>query len=225
MNRSDLRTEVIGITNRSDKTTLINNAINLALEDLYNRHDWFEARSQTDTVIAAGDYSVSLPSANARLLEARVLDVSDERSVKLDIRHKNAIIDRYPYPETMTQSWPRLGYTEGGSLFFYPPADDAYTIRMTSIAPQQLSDDVTDIALLGLRSALVSYACAHVYLSLEMLREADYWRQRYEAAYLVARRSDERRVADFVQTRLHQGQSDYRSDTERQLDPFTHGGH
>jgi hypothetical protein len=74
VNRSDLRTLVIGATSRSDKSDLINTALNLALTELDQEQVWRELRSTLDVSVVSGDDHIDLPSSVGKVQEVRFIN-------------------------------------------------------------------------------------------------------------------------------------------------------
>lgn len=193
MNRGQLRQLVVGITGRSDKAEVINTALNLGLESITNRHDFFPKYFEEEIAIVEDDSFVELPPRVRDIAEVRLID--GPQSYPLEIRLKTYVAARWPMPDEVSKGKPIVGYVEDGKFHFLPYSDAAYALRFTFIPlAGPLESDTDEPGILGIDNALVAYAAAFVYDSLEMSQEASVWTSRYEMRLLESIRADKRSV-------------------------------
>jgi len=126
--RLQLVSAVQDILGRIDKDDVILLGLDIALEDIKDRHVWNDLALQ-DTSIIEDDGSVTLPTNFDKLIEARLIDGTS--SYPITIRSSEFVRTNYPNPSEDSTGTPYLGFVEGGSLYFIPYSNDSYSIYMT----------------------------------------------------------------------------------------------
>jgi hypothetical protein len=209
---------VIEATGRSDKITLINTALDLAVAELSSQRDWSDLQVQAEATIALGAGSVSLASDVARVKEVRLLDGTLTRPVLL--RSKTWVLERYPYPDNISPSRPVYGYLEGKTLHVVPWASVSYDVRYTyyRLHPA-LADDSSEILVRHAGPAVVAYANFWVFQSIEKAIDADRWLTSYWKLIASAKKVDSDNTA--VVTNATQRGEELPARPDYWLDPFT----
>lgn len=189
MDREDIRDLVIETTGRSDKTTLINSAINIALNKLSTSFLWADLLKEGSGTMTASTGYVSLASDYKRLSKFVVID--GLQSYPLDIRLKSWIKHWYPDPSSLSESRPGFGYVEEKKVYFVPYPDDNYnyTYSYYRLHPD-LTDDVDELLIRGAEEIIVSYATYWVLKALEKHDQAIQWKADYEDQVKSLRRAD-----------------------------------
>lgn len=201
--RAQLRTAVMEITKRPDKTTLTNNALDHALLTLQNAHFFKAQKTESDLSVVQSDVSVSLPSTFHKLLEVRLIDSND--SYPIEIKYKKWVVQNFPNISADNETKPDYCYEEGGVLYFSCPLDGAYTIRVTYYKLATFVDDSTTNPIPVAESALIFHTVAYVYDALELQAHASRWLQRAEHAEFKAKRSDNREIGEVKKLEEFEG--------------------
>ena len=184
-------------TGRTDKDTLIGEAIDSALLECQNEHFFREMYTTADLSASASDVSEALPSDMHQLLEVRLIDGTSSYSIF--VKSKRWVVENFPNISADNASKPDWCYEEEGTLYFSCPLDDAYTIRITYYAFLVFASAATANPIPCTDNALLYYAMSELYESLELDRLADKWLRRGDRALVKAVRSDKRRVAQVKQ--------------------------
>jgi len=189
MDREDIRDLVIETTGRSDKTTLINSAINVALGKLSTDFLWEDLLTEGSGTMTASTGYVSLASDYKRLSEFRYMD--GLQSYQLDIRPKKWVVKWYPDPSAFSEDKPVIGYLQEKKVFFVPYPDDAYNYSYSyyRLHPD-LTADTDEILIRGGEEAIISYATYWTFKALEKHEDATQWRADYADLVKGLRRAD-----------------------------------
>lgn len=174
MNRSEIRSQVVDNTGRSDKTTVINNMINAALAKVSAEYLWNDLLTEATAVLTIGTTTIALASDTRRLTEVRLMDGLS--SYKISIREKSWVVRMYPDPTAFANAKPRFGYLEGIILTLVPPPDLAYTIRYSyyRVHPA-FTDDVTNTLIPHADEAVIAWATYRTFKSIEAHEDAQQW--------------------------------------------------
>lgn len=233
LNRGQLRQAVIDNTQRTDKVTVINSLINRGLKEIFDRHDWRDLRREDDLPIAIDDLKVALPVDYHQLIEARVIDTTNNNSNSLRIMSKSVIVANLPDPSTINAGRPSIAYEEGRELFFIPKANLAYTIRVTiSVDHIDLTADGDLPTVTDIDNAIISYVTAYLFDSIEDFQQGAIWRRLYERDILISRISDAKKLGMRQGHEGHHGHGHGVGDhhggfpsVTPWLDPFVHSVH
>lgn len=178
MNREAIETLVAEATGRSDKTTLVRSAINIALSKVSAFRLWSDLIVEDEVSIVANDASVELASDVARVSEVRVMD--GLQSKPLLVRPKAWLLKRVPDPSARSTGRPCYGYLQGTTLFFVPLSNDSYEIRYTYCRLHPALATSTDAVLIrGADAAVVAYTIYWVFKSIEKHEDASMWLDTY----------------------------------------------
>lgn len=191
MTRAELRALVIEATRRSDKASLINDAINFALADISSQHLWSDLLVEATATLTEGSTSVSLAADVARVTEVRILDESGTPSWPLQVRPKSWVVRKFPNPSAGSQGRPNFGYLEGTTLSTVPVPDVDYTVRYSyyRIHPN-LTSDGSSTLVRGIDPAVIAYATHWVFQSIEKYEEARRWLEIYAMKLTIAKKVD-----------------------------------
>lgn len=178
MTRETLEGLVLAATARSDKLSLIRQAINLGVEDLSTAHLWSDLQVEDDVTLLTNAASVDLATDVARVSEVRVIDGT--QSYEISIRPKTWLVSKFPNPAASSTGRPAWGYLEGTTLFVVPLASADYIIRYTYYRLHPSLDTATDSILIRNGGAAVAaFATSWVFNSVEKHTDADAWMIKY----------------------------------------------
>ncbi len=189
MTREDLETLVSEATGRTDKTTLIRSALNLAVSEVSTQKQWSDLLARDEVTIASGAQSVELADNVARMFQVTVVDGTLSRP--LIGRSKSYVEERYPSPESWPVGKPTYGYLEGRTLYMVPRPDQAYVIRYSyyKLHPD-LDDPTSEVLIRHAGAAIAAYATFWVFQSIEKLKEAEQWYATYLRQLAAAKKLD-----------------------------------
>lgn len=221
-----LQNAVVDNINRTDKTSVVQNGINFGLQEIAKAHEWLSNRFETDLVIAAGDLSVPLPATMHKLVEARLINPSATvLSYPMVIIPKMTFVKTYPNVVAYGAARPFVGYEELGTLFFFPKSSDVFTIRVTcDKLPATLTNDGDVNPLVETDQALIAYATAHVFRSVQMFEAAAVWDGQFKMSLGNALNAEKRRVATSVRLQEFHQDSSLETSPIPWLDPFAGRG-
>lgn len=190
MTREDLENLVVQSTGRSDKTSLIRTALNLAVAEVSSRHLWSDLQTEAEVTINSGEGSVELAADVARIAEIRVIDGTNSRS--LLVRPKTWLVQRCPDAASRSTSRPTYGYLEGRTLHVIPWSDTTYTIRYTYFKLHPTLDtNTSEVLIRHAEQAVVAYATYWVFKSIEKHEDAQQWLATSEALIMSAKKIDQ----------------------------------
>jgi hypothetical protein len=189
MTRDTIRNLVIDTTGRSDKTDLINSAINIALGKVSSERLWNDLLTEATATLTIGDIEVALATDLRRLSEIRLMDGLNSYSII--VRPKTWLVQHFPDSTAFSSGKPQYAYLQGTTLFLVRPPDDTYTIRYSyyRLHPD-LTDDVTSTLIPQADEALISYTTYWVFKSIEKHEDAQQWLADYTIQISDAKRVD-----------------------------------
>jgi hypothetical protein len=189
MNRSEIRSQVEDNVGRTDKTTVINNAINAALKKISAEHLWFDLRTEASVVATADQEYVELASDVRRLSEVRWMDGLN--SYRITIRPKSVLVKMWPDFSAQFPNKPRFGYLEGTTLYLVPPPNEALTITYSYYKRHaSFTDDTTDVTPTLIDEAVIAYATYRTFKSVGQHEEAVQWFADFADALATAKKMD-----------------------------------
>lgn len=193
MTRAEIRAIVLLNTARSDKSTLIDSAIDLCLQKISNWYDFSAVRTETDLVLLEDYYSISLPTDYFRLLPTGVKIFQGDNVYEFEMRTKSWVLMRWPKLSVVPSSIPAVGYEDKaqGKIFFAPPADGTYTLRLHYSTVLSLPEDTDSLPLPTLDEAVIAYATSYIFKGIEKFEEANIWMGDFISAYREAKHADE----------------------------------
>lgn len=227
MNREDVRNLVISNTSRRDKAALINTAISLVMAEITQIHEFRTSRVEADLTLSASTQTVILPSDVFQLLpDVRLLD-STASSVSriVPLKEKTWILQRYPNLGVTVESWPAFCFVddESGLLTFVPISAQDWTVR---IEYHKLFVEVTSDATIidrQITNAVISWATAYVFRSIQMFTEAREHMAEYARSLQIAIAADSRRHSERTLQGFSQGTEIPVVYVPPHLDPFNNG--
>ncbi len=189
MNRSAARTLVEESTGRTDKTSLINSALDLAVKEVSKAKLWSTMLVEDTVSLLIATSSIALATDANRIVELRVVDGSS--SYKLQIRSRTFVIQRWPDVTALNDSKPAWGYFVGKTLHVVPAADQAYTIGYAyyRLHPA-LAADSDELLIDVADAAVIAYASYWVFLSLQQAEDAALWMATYKDRLGEAKEAD-----------------------------------
>jgi len=202
---AQLRTLVQANCNRPDKTAVVDAGLNFGLDELTRRHTWRARRSEVPVAIAMDDLSFTVPDGLTHVSDIRVMNSDGIMVHKLCVRAKNTLIRDYPQlTHSNISGTPAYGYEEAGIVYFFPKAAQVFTMLVTGDTQGgSMVDDTDGPGIEGVDEALVAYATAYLFRSIQQNEEAGVWEMNFERRAQTAMRDDKRRALE-----------------ERQLEPF-----
>ena len=189
MSRVSIRNAVIEATGRSDKTDLINSAINTAVSEVSAARIWSDLLVQADATLTAGNNQVTLASDVLRVLEIRVIDGTASRP--LMVRPKVWVVGNFPNPSASNTGSPVWGYLEGLVLSVVPIPNANTTLRYTYARNHPpMSSDSSTVLIRHTTAAVTAYATFWVFQALEQHESADRWLKTFFALLEKAKKID-----------------------------------
>ncbi len=219
MNRKEIRDLVIETTGRSDKESLINSAINIALNKVSSEHLWNDLLTEASVTLTVDATSVALSSDVRRLTEVRIIDGLS--SYRLQVRPMSWVVKMFPSLSSHSSGKPRYGYLQGTTLNYIPKSDSTYTTTYSyyKLHPD-LSDDITGILILQADETVIAYTTYWVFRSLQLHDDANQWLASFLVELTNAKRADRSAATEYIADQRGRQVSvpgDY------WLDPFVHG--
>jgi len=222
MLRSDLRAAVINNAGgRSDKDTVINQGLDLGLKELTKLYDFKDLWTESDLTTTASVAYVTLPSTMSNLVEVRL--INGTQSYPIAIKSKVWMVERWANISANNETFPSMGYEEGGLFYLFPVPDDAYTIRVTTVGePADFAGDSTENPVPILDYSLICWASAFLFDSLEQFDRGTMWKQRAERALrlAVSREKKTRKIYQHSDRRSGLVENDRYPYIEPYKDPF-----
>lgn len=180
MTRLQLRTLVEGNLGRSDKSTLVNSAIDLALGDISTENVFEVMKTSTSLTLTIGSTSVALPSDFYKLEQATL--INGTQSFPFQIRTRSWFLRRFPNVSAYSASIPVYGYIQNSVLYFAPKALDNYTLNLnySFLMPSLTSDSDSTLTTL-IDGAVVAYATYYIFKSTQNYTDSREWYGEYQA--------------------------------------------
>lgn len=193
--RLQLRTSVINNTQRDDKVEFINQALNDALAEMSSRHTWRSLRTQQEVSILTDATDVAIPEGISHIVSVRVKNTDDTITHNLILKDKRELEKYYPALGTQnTSATPAYAYEEAGTLHFMPRASQDCTLIITGdINPGNLTIDTDVPSIVGSEPAIIAWATAEVFRSIQQLGDAQFWDNHYEKRLIILIRDDKSR--------------------------------
>lgn len=197
MNRKEIRDLVILTTGRTDKDTLINSAINIALNKISSDYHWNDLLTEASVTLTVDATSVALASDVRRLVEVRLIDGLS--SYKLSIRPMAWVVKMFPNLSIHSSGKPRYGYLQGTTLHFVPKSDSAHTVTYSYYKLHaDLTNDTTNISILHAGEAVIAYTTYWVFKSLQLHIDANQWLSSFAIEIANAKRADRSAATEYI---------------------------
>lgn len=214
MKLSELRNMVVANTSRRDKVTLIDQALNLALIEMAQRAPYKRLNRVTYEVpVVEGDGSFTPPVDYVQIVSVQVVTPDVNTRGPLRIKTKSDLHGRFPnFLDSANSGTPAWGYIEAGRIWFYPKASQSFTMSITlDLLPAKLTDDEDQSPDSNWDNALVAWATAYTFRSLQQWQDAAGWDQQFEQAFRTMIRAD-RRSPSEGRSRQPDERNDYGDD-------------
>ena len=195
LSRATIRSLVEDAIGRTDKTSLIDSAIDIAVEEISTQRLWSDLLNEDDVIMTIDTQSVVLDATDiARVTEVRVIDGTTSRPIGL--RSKTWVVTHFPNPSAVNSGKPTFGYLEGTTLFVVPLPDETYTIRYSyyRLHPAMTTDAQT-VTIRHIGPAVAAYATFWVFQSIERHEDAERWLATYLKLLESARKIDKENSA------------------------------
>lgn len=217
--RLQIRDLVIENTGRSDKASLINSAIDIALEEISAGHLWSDLLVEATATLAVAAGSVTLATDLRRLTEIRVLDGTSSRPILM--RKKTWLLQKFPNPSASSNAKPVYGYLEGTTLNVIPEADVQYPLEYTYYRTHPaLAADGDSPLIRNISTTVIAYASFWVWNAIEREAEAKRWFLTYQTLFRSARELDRADSAVKIEAEQRGQFRDVSAPVEYWLDPF-----
>jgi hypothetical protein len=164
--------------------------------------------------VIQGDYTKALPAGTYKVL--KVIVRYGLNSWEVQIRSKGWVLERFPLPSAQPQSYPQWCFEENGTLYFNLPFLSAFTIDITVMNYEAFTGDSDTLANIPqVDNAIISYATAYSFRSLQQFEESSTWQAQYERELITALMADRRNNGQVVS-------ADVGTDGERKYqDPYS----
>lgn len=195
MTKTEILAAVRTNHNRTDRDTIAETGLALALTELVKQYEFRSTKQILDVTISAEDGHVDLPTNWLSIYEVRFMN--GLLSYPLEFTDRERALKKFPDADTLAASRPELCYLEGSSVYFVPRTSIDAGVRLTySITPSFPSSGNIDPPILGLDLFFIAYATAWVFMTLQMFKEASAWMGQANAALMSAIQSDQTQPAD-----------------------------
>lgn len=223
MKRSDLRASARLNLGRDDKDTVLDLGLDLGLSDMCLQHPFRINRQDVgDIVVPSGVNTLLLPEQTFKLVSLTYLNLEQSRGMMQVMRQDFERI----LPDVSAQALtgiPHLFYEWNGVVYLDRSVDVDTTFKVTiDTLPLTFASDESTPPTSFMDNALISFATAYAFRSLESFENSREWMQEYGRALQLAIIADERTPSPEVQA---QGFTtlEPRPVTPPWLDPFNPG--
>ena len=171
MNRLELVNHVKDLTGRTDKTTLIQTSLNLALEKIEQRRRFSWMRQEDSKTLLTGGNSVTLDHPVMRLNGARVFNSAGVCTSVLRIDQKK-MVDIF-IGDSVQSGLPVLCYLDGEKLIVAPATSQDVTIKILYWRSlRRFTNDEVENPVPGGDSCVASYAAFYTLKSILAIEDA-----------------------------------------------------
>lgn len=176
--RAQLVTSVQGSTGRLDKDSVIEDGLDFGLGALTRRHRWRQGRSTSEFTLTAADETVTLPTGSTHVFWVFAQDgttsgwpvrVLNERMFNQVVPNMGSVADGKPF----------ICWKDGLTLRFAPGAGSAYKLQVRVNKVQSFANDSATSPYEETDEALISYASAYLFRSIENFESADRFDARF----------------------------------------------
>lgn len=217
---SELQTAVIANTQRSDKLSVITDGLNFGIDELTRRHVFRALRTEVSVEVVADDSQFPIPEGMTHVSNIRVLN-GETLVHTLCVKSKNTLMREFPsLGRELSTGTPAHGYEEAGIIHFFPTASQTFTMLVTGDGQGGHMESETDTpGIEGIDEALIAYATAHVFRSIQLYEDSGFWEGTFERRAITAIRNDKRQAAEIRQLEPFPGPSGV-PDVDPTKDPF-----
>lgn len=209
MTRVQIRNLILATTNREDKQSVADSAIDLCMVRLGQLHEWQQTRGDVVQAIVQGTSSFVLPAGTRRIIEIRF--INDLLSYPMRLLPKVVALRYAPYPPSLPQLRPTICYRETAAngddkIYLIPTSDGTYSLEYTTGENPTIGSADSDVANIpDLDEAIIAFGSEYVFQSVSMLQEAAAQKARFDELVMIAIRADKRRPGESLVMELHPG--------------------
>lgn len=188
--RSELRTRVENVTKRTDKTTVINDALDIGLREIEinSRHFWRDLVSIESLSVSDGDTSEALTANTHHVFGALLVDGT--QSYRIRVLSRRQFLTWFPNVDDASESIPTHAYFDKSNIYFSAPMSSDNTVKVMSYILSTFASDATECPILDVENALSFYAISFLYGALEMFSASAFWERKYLASLTTAMMGD-----------------------------------
>ena len=188
MTRAELQTIVETNVGRTDRTTTIQNGLNLGIRRYTTRHPFQELITLSSVTGSVSGVSIAIPSNTWRVIDLRVIDGTSSYRIPL-INWREAMF-KFPNVSACSSGKPTVGWVRD-AIYFDVPLSSAYVFSVLTWRYQGSYTGDSDSCLVSkLDEALVGYATSFAFRSLQLYTDSDQWLRLAEESYRQAYLSD-----------------------------------
>ncbi len=222
MKRSELRTLVIENTGRSDKTTLINNQLDFAIQKLSRIHPFDKNRPETSVALATGAISVQLPADVDQIITINFADPAIPTvGYLMVLLRKTQFLKMFPnVAGSVVTGRPLYSYRDKDQLYINTKSNGNYILSITYQRLMAFQTDTDECPIFGADEVLVAAATAAVYRSMQMYQDAAQWNSETASLLKLLVIAEEREIGvDFI-AKEWKNEPEYPYPNAPWLDPF-----
>lgn len=202
MIRSELNSAIIAITGRSDKSSLVNSAINRGLSRLAHIHRFTTLRKEKLVPFGEDDFYVNLPSDFLELYTITFLDGT--MSYQMDVKDAEFVEKSWPDPSSDPTGKPTHGYVSANAFYFRPRSNGSYEFKFVYYGePEKLTTDSSENPIPGSDNAIIAFGAAYVLKAVQLYSQAGHWENEWREEALSLIQSDRRRQGTKWRKQLH----------------------
>lgn len=166
------------IGGRSDKDSVITEALNSAVKDLAVLADWPDLETlDSSKSLAAAAYSITMPTSIRKVDKVRLKDASNNW-YEVKYVGKSYFTEMYPEGVPTVTGQPSHCYKEAGTLYFDKLADVTYTVYIDGYKyPTDMSAGGDSPSIDNVDDILIAQATGYVFASLKQTDIAAFWFQ------------------------------------------------
>ena len=187
--RAQLVTSTKAATGRVDKGTVIEDALDFGLAALTRRHKWRQGRTTSSFTLAATDTTVTLDTGTTHVYWV-VIEDGTSIGWKMRVYNERLYHQLIPNGSALGDSKPIICWQDGLTLRFSPGSDGVYTLKARVNKTQSFASDAATSPFDETDEALISYASAYTFRSIENFESAGQWESRFERLAAEAIRLD-----------------------------------
>jgi len=188
---------VITHTNRTERRSLVKVAVNLALSEIAQRHQWRSLYVDETYSLISGERTITLSESIEKVISVRVQTTGNTLSSPVVLMRPIEFNRRFISRETTTLSGTITHACQAnGVLEVYPTANAELTVMIRSLTrPVAFVNDDDKCVITGVDQALIARATSEIYRSIQENADAQTWEMAYEKSLIIAIRADKREPA------------------------------
>lgn len=223
MTRTQITDLVIANTRRSNMTSTIYSAINLALTKISQISDFKLNKIQDATLsVIAEENTVSLPSDCKQVLSVRLIDADNSANSRtLDFREKTWIVERFPDLQATQSSWPVYCFQDGSTLYLVPPTNKAWNVYVEYYRAFPSVNAANDTVDESIEDCVINWVTAYIFKATQQYTDFRFWSEEFNKSIVIAIEADRRNRTTKIME-MH-GNQHVQEQIPAYLDPFNTG--